>query len=491
LLWHVPILDSDQYSKWIIGFSAVAIIIGYTQLNEFGIISPPYHIQNTLKGHHSTEHFELYYDGTHYSDTEIALLGAEHEFYLEQISQELNLILPDTAEKIESYLYGHPWQKKQLVGAKFTSYVPVWLKQDQLHIAKQQIENSLRHELVHVLAKQFGNELLNASWSIGLIEGLAVAIDGGSSLKSTIDQIVVSEKPYPNAEELQKAFSPWGFYGGRSGVNYITAGSFVEFLIQRYPIESLKEAYKTGNIADSYEDNWEKLTANWHQHLDTVQVDSVDREIAGRIFGVPSLFEKECPHVVSDFAVAWDAYQFNLAEQDTASALTSLDRALAAQRLAQRGHHPSQELVAGGHLQDATGAADVVALLDLEPVAQDHGPDVVLLQVQGQGGHRLAGLGGVDLQHLAGHRLREAVDAGDSVLHLQDLTHLFGAQLSPGTVYPSLHSLEESDVLSMHAKVRTKEYSIADTDLVRSTIERTMLQHLAFGLLLYAFLPRL
>lgn len=74
---------------------------------------------------------------------------------------------------------------------------------------------------------------------------------------------------------------------------------------------------------------------------------------------------------------------------------------------------------------------------------------------------------------------------------LSDLTHLFGAQLSPGTVYPSLHTLEEEEVLSMHAKVRTKEYSIADEEYVRATVERTMVQHLAFGLLLYAFLPRL
>ncbi len=74
---------------------------------------------------------------------------------------------------------------------------------------------------------------------------------------------------------------------------------------------------------------------------------------------------------------------------------------------------------------------------------------------------------------------------------LSDLSHLFGAQLSPGTVYPSLHGMEEEEVLSMHAKVRTKEYSIADEAVARASIERTMLQHLAFGMLLYAFLPRL
>ncbi|WP_222916805.1 helix-turn-helix transcriptional regulator [Natrinema sp. SYSU A 869] len=74
---------------------------------------------------------------------------------------------------------------------------------------------------------------------------------------------------------------------------------------------------------------------------------------------------------------------------------------------------------------------------------------------------------------------------------ISDLTHLFDAQLSPGTVYPSLHDLEEDDVLSMHAKVRTKEYSIADEEYVHATVEQAMVQHLAFGLLLYAALPRL
>lgn len=74
---------------------------------------------------------------------------------------------------------------------------------------------------------------------------------------------------------------------------------------------------------------------------------------------------------------------------------------------------------------------------------------------------------------------------------LADLSHVFDAQLSPGTVYPCLHTLEELDVLSMHAKVRTKEYAIADTEYTRATIEETMMQHLAFGMLLYGVLDHL
>ncbi|ARS90612.1 PadR family transcriptional regulator [Natrarchaeobaculum aegyptiacum] len=77
---------------------------------------------------------------------------------------------------------------------------------------------------------------------------------------------------------------------------------------------------------------------------------------------------------------------------------------------------------------------------------------------------------------------------GDQLL--TDLERLFDARLSPGTVYPCLHDLEDEDVLSMHAKVRTKEYSIDDREAVRETVETTMLQHLSFGLLLYAFLEQ-
>ncbi|KMT45730.1 PadR family transcriptional regulator [Halostagnicola sp. A56] len=71
---------------------------------------------------------------------------------------------------------------------------------------------------------------------------------------------------------------------------------------------------------------------------------------------------------------------------------------------------------------------------------------------------------------------------------LTDLNRLFETELSPGTVYPRLHALEEDDVLSMRSEIRTKEYAVANEKQVRSTVEETMVQHLAFGLLLYAFL---
>lgn len=329
LFWFLPAFRQSMPPKIAVIFCFLMVMLGYSQLAEMGVISPRSHLQKQLGGSRETPHFILYYDSAHYSDAEIGSIAQKHEFYFQQISGKLGISRPKKSGKIESYLYAHPWQKKKQVGAKFTSYVPVWLNQDQLHIAKQQIEGSLRHELVHVLAKQFGNRLFNASWSIGLIEGLAVAVAPDASDVSTINQIVVSEKPYPSAAEMQKALSFWGFYGGRSAVNYMATGSFVQYLLSRYSPEPFKNAYKNADVAGAYKMPFDSLVSGWHQVLDTVGVDSLDREISARLYGFPSLFEQECPHVQSPFAQQWDRYRFYWAQDDTLKALHHLDAAFA------------------------------------------------------------------------------------------------------------------------------------------------------------------
>lgn len=77
------------------------------------------------------------------------------------------------------------------------------------------------------------------------------------------------------------------------------------------------------------------------------------------------------------------------------------------------------------------------------------------------------------------------VAVGDGDTHgkglMEDLSTLFGADLSPGTVYPRLHELEEQELLRMHELVRTKEYRLDDSDVARERIEEAMRQHLAMG----------
>jgi DNA-binding PadR family transcriptional regulator len=74
---------------------------------------------------------------------------------------------------------------------------------------------------------------------------------------------------------------------------------------------------------------------------------------------------------------------------------------------------------------------------------------------------------------------------------MTDLTAVFDTHMSPGTVYPRLHELEEQDTLRVQELVRTKEYQIADETAVEKRVERSMRQHLAMGLLLRAALADL
>ena len=122
-----------------------------------------------------------------------------------------------------------------------------------------------------------------------------------------------------------------------------------------------------------------------------------------------------------------------------------LDRPPAVHRAAERVDHAAQHGGAGGHLEQPARPADLVALLQLEVVAEDRRTDVVLLQVEHQPRHGLAGFLRRELEHLARHRRLKAVDAGDAVADLQhgaDLRHVGGRQVGG-------RDLAEQDVLEL------------------------------------------
>ncbi|MEX0720518.1 MAG: hypothetical protein WD059_07610 [Balneolaceae bacterium] len=324
LLWILPSWNRDIQTKLITGLAVIALMLSYLNLDEFGIISPYQTIQQQLGGLHQTEHFDIYFDDEFYSEDEITYWGQRHEFHFHQLVELLKIDWPQN-RKIESYLYAHAWQKKKITGAKFTSYVPVWLEQDQLHIAKHHLERVLKHELVHVISKQFGNRLFNASLSIGLIEGAAEGIAKDASPQSTLHQIVASEKPYPTAEEMKLALSIAGFYSSASAISYTTAGSFVDYLLKEFPVEDFKRAYPSGDFEEAYSHSFEDLVEGWHQKLVETEIDSVDRRISEFIFAQRSLFQKTCPHSVSRELRLWDEYRFRLADEDSTTAHKKLD----------------------------------------------------------------------------------------------------------------------------------------------------------------------
>ena len=101
-------------------------------------------------------------------------------------------------------------------------------------------------------------------------------------------------------------------------------------------------------------------------------------------------------------------------------ALGRLDRRAAVERVAERVDDAADQGLADGDRHDVAGAADGVALVDLLPLAEEHGGDVVLLEVQREAGDAV-----VELEHLERDAALEAVDAGDAVADLDDGADLF------------------------------------------------------------------
>lgn len=354
LLWIIPEWSKNIQTKSITVLALISLMFSYLNLDEMHIISPRQSIQQQLGGTHTTDHFEIYFDEDYFSKEEIGYWAARHEFHLMQIENALVLEYPPE-EKIESYLYASAWQKKEITGAKFTSYVPIWLEQDQLHIAKQQLGDVLKHELVHVVSKQFGNRLFSGSYSFGLIEGLAEAIANDASARSTLHQIVAAEKPWPGAERMEKVFSLQGFYGSAGAISYTTTGSFVKYLLTAHPVDNLKAAYASGQIADEYPGYMEDLINEWHQVLEKTPVDSTDQQVSEFIFARRSLFQKTCPRAVNEEWRLWDRYQQAMAEEYTVAAWQQLDALFAL--------NPQNALVkeAWGRAQLLMGNPEVVA----------------------------------------------------------------------------------------------------------------------------------
>lgn len=85
--------------------------------------------------------------------------------------------------------------------------------------------------------------------------------------------------------------------------------------------------------------------------------------------------------------------------------------------------------------------------------------------------------------------LRENETHGKGIM--EDLSRFFGAKLSPGTVYPTLHDLEEEGVLQMRELIQTKEYAVDDAEAAREALQNAMGQHLALGLLFHRAIEEL
>ena len=335
-----PHASSAERRRFAVILAVVALALGslYFFSPRLGINTPVWHLQRELGGHLSTANFDLYYDPEVVSADEVESIGRQHEYRHASLRRRLG-VAPQ--ERIRSYLYPTLRQKLRLTGAGLTDVAPVWLRQPQMHLYMGAYEETLGHELVHVFSREFGLPLINASIYVGLVEGLAVALEPPDGRPSPREQVAVAVRRAGThdvgvesdiAQALVGMLTPRAFWSGRGAVSYTTTGDFARFLMDRFGVEKMRDVYARGNFESVYGMSLAELASLWVADLAAVPaVSRATDDLIMRRFTAPSLFEKDCPHYLPAHAAHYRAALDLLARGDSVSARAAVERSLEAE----------------------------------------------------------------------------------------------------------------------------------------------------------------
>jgi len=162
------------------------------------------------------------------------------------------------------YIYSSEEEMKKYVGTANASIAKPWM--NELHIAKENL-GSLKHELVHTLLAPYGNFPFDISWSTGLTEGAAVAVEENYDGLRDCDEYATRMLQLGLATGIQDIMSFSGFAAGASGKSYTLAGSFCKFLIKYYGSEKFLTLYHSRDYESVYQKTLGMLETEWRASL--------------------------------------------------------------------------------------------------------------------------------------------------------------------------------------------------------------------------------
>lgn len=331
--------------RTIVAAGIVVLAFAWLFSDRLGFSSSEESIRRELSGELTTEHFVLVFPPD-LDPARAAELAREHEFLFADLARQLRI---RGGTKITSYLYASPEQKGRLIGAAGTNIAKPWLA--QMHINLGDAARALRHELVHILAGEFGLPVLRIGVTSGLIEGLATAaerVQYGETLHRLAAQILAAGIE-PDMESL---FSLTGFFKGHGGTSYVLAGSFCRYLIDHYGMRRFRWVYRTGSFESFYNRRFDVLVGEWRRFISQPQPTQEERTRAVYYFRRPSIFARECARVIAEVnETTRELIRGRKWEEAVASSRRSLDLSRSPEAVIQHVH----ALVRAGRNEEAIG----------------------------------------------------------------------------------------------------------------------------------------
>lgn len=261
---------------------------------------------DTLGGHLQTEHFDIYYDPGSVGPDMVPLLGEDHEYSYDQLSEWLDsdVVAWRGGKRIKSFIYPNRETQKQLLGSRNTMVARPWTH--EMHIRWGEYgDNAIPHEMAHLFSAAFGSGPLQLPTdgglvpNIGMLEGFAEAADWPQDELGP-HRASAALRSIGKAPDLRQLFDPVGFWAQPSRRAYTVMGSFVRYLADSYGIDKLKEVYGTGDFDATYGRSAEDLVTEWEGFMDDYPITEEDLALAGYLYQRGSIFERVCARTIGE-----------------------------------------------------------------------------------------------------------------------------------------------------------------------------------------------
>ena len=192
----------------------------------------------------------------------LELIRRDVRWYLYDIRKRFELT--DTTHPITIFLYPSTDDLFDQIGTRSASIAKPWL--GQVHITMSNL-GSLKHELSHVLLREFGVWPFYASFSTGLTEGAAMSVEPKYDGLYTLDEHAARILQLHYAEGVQSVMAFTGFASNASQKSYVLAGSFSRYLLKQYGPKPFEKVYRSLSFVGAYGKPIDTLESEWKHSL--------------------------------------------------------------------------------------------------------------------------------------------------------------------------------------------------------------------------------
>ncbi|MDP2302195.1 MAG: hypothetical protein Q8N03_07215 [Ignavibacteria bacterium] len=250
---------------------------------------------NTLNKSIESQRYRIHFDST-FSSTEMEYINKLHKIYYDELKEYFST---EVKGKINSFVFRNSKQKNEFLGTENADVAKPWLK--QIYITADSYESTLKHELAHIFAGEFGTFPFNVHpyLNFALIEGIAMAAEDDFAGYQLFDMVGSSKNTDYEMNPFH-FFSGANFFVSASSLGYINSGVFVQFIINKFGMDKIKRWYSGERFSKIIHKSPGELDSLFNEYVLSKQKELIPPAALQYYFGRASIFMKECPRYVAN-----------------------------------------------------------------------------------------------------------------------------------------------------------------------------------------------